>query len=240
MVLQTRRPGTHSLRATLLTYSYVVYSPSSTCPPPCPSTSRRMFHEASFYGQFCLVGHPLTILQDELSLEDRQRRPAEASQRPVASRSTTEKGVSGSRPENLKPGFSRHRPTKSQEDALRTRRIPNGPSRTRPSNELDIFADPSESARRSGDRSRQAGEKSEPRERRPRRNSDTSILERKPLDPEEEKKRQERRRRERERRRREDGGKDKDGKPKKPSRKLDVIDQLDATSIYGTGCMFRS
>lgn len=26
------------------------------------------------------------------------------------------------------------------------------------------------------------------------------------------------------------------GKPVKPSRRMDIIDQLDATSIYGTGC----
>ena len=46
----------------------------------------------------------------------------------------------------------------------------------------------------------------------------------------EEKKEREARRRERERRHRE-------AKDKKPgSRKLDVIDQLDATSIFGTGC----
>ena len=48
---------------------------------------------------------------------------------------------------------------------------------------------------------------------------------------EEEKKAREIRRRERERRHRE--GKDKD-KPK--GKRLDLIDQLDATSIYGTGC----
>jgi hypothetical protein len=46
---------------------------------------------------------------------------------------------------------------------------------------------------------------------------------------EEEKKERDARRRERERRRRE-------AKDKKPSnRKLDIIDQLDATSIFGTG-----
>ncbi|KAH9231023.1 hypothetical protein K456DRAFT_484561 [Colletotrichum gloeosporioides 23] len=71
-----------------------------------------------------------------------------------------------------------------------------------------------------------------PQERRPRRNSDSSLLIdiEKPL-TDEEKKAKEARRRERERRARE--GKEKD--PKKPSRRIDVIDQLDATSIYGTG-----
>jgi hypothetical protein len=67
-----------------------------------------------------------------------------------------------------------------------------------------------------------------------RRNSDSSVADRKPLDPEEEKKRQERKRRERERRHREREGKD--PKSRKPDRKLDIIDKLDVTSIYGTGC----
>lgn len=48
------------------------------------------------------------------------------------------------------------------------------------------------------------------------------------------KKERDARRRDRERKHRE--GKD----PKKPSRKLDIIDQLDATSIFGTGRKFLS
>jgi hypothetical protein len=50
----------------------------------------------------------------------------------------------------------------------------------------------------------------------------------KPAMTEEEKKEREARRREREKRHRE-------AKEKKPNRKLDIIDQLDATSIFGTG-----
>lgn len=90
----------------------------------------------------------------------------------------------------------------------------------RPTNELDIFADPSEF--KSSDR-------------RPRRNSESSVIDRdggKTLDSEEEKKKQELRRRERRQREREAL---KDPKNKRPNRKLDIIDQLDATSIYGTG-----
>ncbi|KAK1969061.1 Pal1 cell morphology protein [Colletotrichum sublineola] len=107
-----------------------------------------------------------------------------------------------------------HRPSRSQEEAMRQRRLQGsngGPPR------------PSGS---------QASPPRRPREQRPRRNSDSSVLidVEKPL-TEEEKKAKEARRRERERRARE--GKDKD--PKKPSRRLDIIDQLDATSIYGTG-----
>jgi hypothetical protein len=70
-----------------------------------------------------------------------------------------------------------------------------------------------------------------PQERRPRRNSESSALEREKPMTEEEKKQRDTRRRERERRHREK--KDKDGRP---SKKLDLIDQLDATSIYGMGC----
>ena len=92
-------------------------------------------------------------------------------------------------------------------------------SRSRPTGELDIFADPSESPKKSD-------------ARRIRRNSESSVADRKPLDPEEEKKRQERRRRERRHREREGGS----SKSKKPDRKLDIIDKLDVTSIYGTGC----
>lgn len=55
----------------------------------------------------------------------------------------------------------------------------------------------------------------------------------KPLDPEDEKRRREKRHREREARH-------KDGKHrssrKAPAHRLDIIDKLDVTSIYGTGC----
>jgi len=71
-------------------------------------------------------------------------------------------------------------------------------------------------------------------ERRPRRNSDTSLADGdKPL-TEEEKKAREAKRRERERRAPPPNAKD---RAKPVNKKLDLIDQLDATSIYGTGCM---
>lgn len=90
-------------------------------------------------------------------------------------------------------------------------------SRSRPSQDLDIFADPVES-----------------KGQRLRRNSDSSVLSaRKPVDAEEDRKRQERRRRERRERREKDG---KDPKSRKPPKNLDLIDKLDVTSIYGTGC----
>lgn len=108
------------------------------------------------------------------------------------------------------------------------RRVPvpngsNGISRPR-QEELDIFADGN------------GGPQVRSPERRVRRNSDSSVIDRKSID--DEKRRQERRRRERKEREAQDL---KDGKvPKKPSRKLDIIDQLDATSIYGTGCTYNS
>ncbi|KAJ5917910.1 hypothetical protein N7454_010285 [Penicillium verhagenii] len=67
--------------------------------------------------------------------------------------------------------------------------------------------------------------------RRPRRNSESSVMERpsKLFDDDDEKRRRERRHRERERQR--------DGKPRssRKDRRLDIIDKLDVTSIYGTG-----
>jgi len=132
---------------------------------------------------------------------------------------------STTRGENVRPRPPPgHRPTRSQEEAMRARRIAassGGGSRSRPTGELDIFADPSESPRKSD-------------ARRIRRNSESSVIDKKPLDPEEEKRRQERRRRDRERRHRDREGSS--SKSKKPDRKLDIIDKLDVTSIYGTGC----
>lgn len=126
------------------------------------------------------------------------------------------------RGENVPPG-SRHRPTRSQEDAMRSRRIAGGSSKPRPSTELDIFADPKESS-----------SSRKPEGRRMRRNSESSLMERngRSLDPEEEKRKHEKRRRERRERREREG---RDPISGKPSRKLDIIDKLDVTSIYGTG-----
>ncbi|KAE8150242.1 Pal1 cell morphology protein-domain-containing protein [Aspergillus avenaceus] len=103
-----------------------------------------------------------------------------------------------------RPTTARERPDRPQKDPL------------------NIFADPPNA---SIPRPRE-------KERRPRRNSESSIMERpKVMDPEDERRRRERRRRERE-------GRTKDGKPrssKKANYQLDIIDKLDVTSIYGTG-----
>lgn len=131
------------------------------------------------------------------------------------------------RSENVPPRGSGHghRPSRSQEEAMRARRLAANGSRSKPSQDLDIFADPKESSPQKNSEYRRA-----------RRLSDSSLVDKhqKPFDPEEEKRRQERRRRDRERRHRERDSKD-GGKPRQPGRKLDIIDQLDATSIYGTG-----
>jgi hypothetical protein len=165
-------------------------------------------------------------MQDNLTLNETPK-PTSNGMRPPPPPPYTavaKKPVAGPRAENIAPrGPPMHRPTRSQEQAMRARRAAGGgPGRARaPTGELDIFADP-ESPKKTG-------------ERRPRRNSESSILNRsgKPLDPEEEKKRQERPRRERRHHERDrEAGKD----PKeRKSRKMDIIDQLDATSIYGTG-----
>jgi hypothetical protein len=106
--------------------------------------------------------------------------------------------------ENVRPGG--HRPNRSRdEEAMRARKA-------KQNLELDIFADPNDSPKR-----------------RARRNSDTSIVGGKLLDPEDERRRLEREKRHRRRE------KDSSKKPKNP---LDIIDQLDATSIFGTGGEF--
>lgn len=106
-------------------------------------------------------------------------------------------------------------PVRRSSQAEEERRRAAGSGRPRATGPLDIFADPPELSR------------DKTRERRPRRNSETSVREKtsKLLDPEDEKRRQERRKREEKR----------SGKSKTPSRRLDVIDKLDVTSIYGTG-----
>ena len=110
-----------------------------------------------------------------------------------------------SRPENVPPK-PRGLPPYLEDERRRFTGKPRGPP-----GELNIFADQFD----------------KPRERRPRRNSDTSIREKTPklLDPNDDRRRRERRHRDQRR----------DGKPRGHSRRLDVIDKLDVTSIYGTG-----
>ena len=131
------------------------------------------------------------------------------------------------RQENVPPPAYRrygppgHRPSRSNEDEQR--RMQNGARPRGPPQALDVFADPPSSnpARRS------------------RRNSESSVVDKVPglLDPEVERRRRERRHREREARHRGQKQPGSSLNPKKASRRLDIIDKLDVTSIYGTGCM---
>lgn len=111
-----------------------------------------------------------------------------------------------------------HRPSRSQEDENQRLRG-SGKPRVQA---LDIFADPSETVKH----------------RRPRRNSESSVADKsgRLLDPDDERRRRERRHREREGRHRGESRRPQTAKPKKPNQRLDLIDQLDVTSIYGTGC----
>lgn len=120
----------------------------------------------------------------------------------------------------------------SRERGSRERSERSRPSRREREKDLDVFADPPplhKSSTTAGGR---------PRERRPRRNSESSILERpKITDSEEDRRRRERRRRERER-----DGRHRDGKSSRSKRPvhMDIIDKLDVTGIYGTGSKFPS
>ncbi|KAK5789965.1 hypothetical protein VI817_007252 [Penicillium citrinum] len=94
-----------------------------------------------------------------------------------------------------------------------------------PNDPFDIFADPPSLSKAAtvGPRDKTT--------RRPRRNSESSVMERasKIFDDDDERRRRERRHRDRERH--------KDGKSRssRKDRRLDIIDKLDVTSIYGTG-----
>ncbi|KND89842.1 Protein PAL1 [Tolypocladium ophioglossoides CBS 100239] len=120
-----------------------------------------------------------------------------------------------------RPPNGNHRPTRSQEEALRARKPQaSGP---RPG--------PPDSPQRKP-------------QRRPRRNSESSVLDlnAQPITEDEMKLIEAKRMRDRQRREcegRSSGRDGREGKDKsksgRPSRRLDIIDQLDATSIYGTG-----
>ncbi|KAI9904159.1 hypothetical protein N3K66_000688 [Trichothecium roseum] len=167
-----------------------------------------------------------------------------SSQQPPSRRPAPgQSGPAPRRGENVPPpqdSANRHRPTKSQEEALRAKRMqgPGADNQRRP---------PQQSTSPS---------RRPPPSRRPRRNSDSSVMDfdAKPLTDEE--KRMIQAKRERDRRRKEGNGREgrsssyskeagregREGREEKsrssksrPSRRMDIIDQLDATSIYGTG-----
>ncbi|KAB8294921.1 hypothetical protein EYC80_006878 [Monilinia laxa] len=162
-----------------------------------PNTNQTSSDKMAYSSTPVLTGNAAELF-DELTLGDKPKPVPDRSQKPGMNRSNTT---------NPHPF--------DQEEAIRARRTNGKPSSSRPprkQEELDIFADPSDSPRR-----------------RARRNSDTSIMERKPklLDPEDERRRIEKDKRHHDRKRAQD-------KTKKKA-PLDVIDQLDATSIFGIG-----
>ncbi|KAJ5161295.1 hypothetical protein N7492_006687 [Penicillium capsulatum] len=106
-------------------------------------------------------------------------------------------------------------------------RPPPGPAAgSRSKDPFDIFADPPRSSNAG------AGGSGDKPTRRPRRNSESSVMDRasKLFDDDDDKRRRERRHRERD-------GRHRDGKHRssRKNRQLDIIDKLDVTSIYGTG-----
>ena len=114
------------------------------------------------------------------------------------------------------------RPDRSNRTRTSRERPSGRPVESKSKDPFDIFADPPKSGPR------------EATSRRPRRNSESSVMDRssKLFDDDDDKRRRERRR-EREARHR-------DGKPRssRKDRRLDIIDKLDVTSIYGTGSEF--
>ena len=133
------------------------------------------------------------------------------------------------RPENIPParkfGPSSHQASKSHEDEQRRLRYGGKP---RAPNTLDVFADPPDGRRT----------------RRPRRNSDSSLVDKNEKRASStERKREWARKADAERRQLREAQRDgitprpvTASKASKPSKRLDIIDQLDVTSIYGTGC----
>lgn len=179
-----------------------------------PSKSAATSHTVELFVRFGrtvgTVGDGLTDFQDNLSL----------SNGPTTNGSTSRKDnpppySTASRPanrtENIPPKPRgpppNHYPSRSQEERSRG---------AKPRQEMDVFADPPPSRRP-----------------RPRRNSESSVNSRMPS-PEEERQRKERYKRDREARHRDARAKH---KSKKSTQRLDIIDNLDVTSIYGKGCM---
>lgn len=156
------------------------------------------------------------MIQENLSIKVAPAAPVAAPQSNGA-RPTTSGGPRGPprQPSN------RSRPPRDRSDR------PVEPRAKDPKDPFDIFADPPALAKSSTSGPRDA------RPRRPRRNSESSVMDRasKLFDDDDEKRRRERRK-EREARHR-------DGKPRssRKDRRLDIIDKLDVTSIYGTGSM---
>ena len=135
------------------------------------------------------------------------------------------------RPENVPPakkfGPSLHQASRSHEEEQR--RLRHGGKPQNPET-IDIFADPPNTSRF----------------RRPRRNSDSSLVDKGPELTDEERRARWKRLTDKEQRQRLEAYRAGVPPPAigaakvlKPSKRLDIIDQLDVTSIYGTGCKWN-
>jgi hypothetical protein len=146
------------------------------------------------------------LLQKNLTIDDEKKRAPPP--RPAPSRSATD-------------SRGQHRPSRSDEEERdRLRGGPRGPPRPRGPPGSSRPPRPSSRDRRDRDRDH----------RRPRRNSESSIIDKGSLDHDEERRRRQRRREREERAK--DGKSSTQRKVRKPQG-LDLIDKLDVTGIYG-------
>lgn len=155
-------------------------------------------------------------------------------------------GSNGLGRENVPP--SDHRPTASQEEALRARKMPPPGARAGPSASPNRRPPPRPRPRRNSDSSvldfdsmpltaeekqmiaRRRERERQKREQRPEGQSRESRERREPREPREPRENRE------PREGREKGESKSRSKSGRPNRRVDIIDQLDATGIYGTGC----
>ncbi|KAL8845952.1 MAG: hypothetical protein Q9221_008914 [Calogaya cf. arnoldii] len=187
---------------------------TSASPPTDMSTAQRSISTTNP----TLTGNTAELFQNDLTLTEKFG--ANGPLQPTGPPPSTHRTL---RPENVPPGIQHrpgppvHRPSRSEEEQ---RRLRTGPKPRAAPHASDVFADPPE-----------------PR-RRLRRNSDSSIASRS-LGSEEDRRRRERRQKEKDAREaRRDGRSKQHGaspRSKKPNERLDIIDSLDVTSIYGTG-----
>ncbi|KAL7947173.1 Pal1 cell morphology domain-containing protein [Trichoderma barbatum] len=151
------------------------------------------------FGSLTLDDSPAFSAKQPVDSQLLKKRPTD---RPAPPRRESESQASS------RAAADKHRPNRSQEETLRARKPP--PPSSKPTTRPSLLDD---------------SPPRKPVQRRPRRNSDSSVMDfdSKSLTAEE-KRMIEAKRRERTK-----------GKSTRPSRKMDIIDQLDATSIYGTG-----
>ncbi|KAF1935690.1 Pal1-domain-containing protein [Clathrospora elynae] len=155
-----------------------------------------------------LADYP-TFSQNNLTIEDGDRKRQSERERAPPPRPAPNRSDTDPR--------GGHRPSRSEEERRRMREASRGPSRPR--------GPP-------GSRPPHLNSPERRENRRPRRNSESSIIDRGSLDPNEERRRRERRK-EREERARDGKDAKSGGKRVRRPQGLDLIDKLDVTGIYG-------